>query len=537
MMKHIDSIVIQAKKRCQTYGLDPNALPNFSQYLSPDKLEEKLTAYAELLEIVNFFMNKFLFTVEGTPFLVMVSDDKGYALKMDGDASILDTIRNLGIKEGIRFNEEDAGINSIDLALRYDQPIQLIGEDHYFAILHQAACYSVPFRYKGNKQIMGTISLLTFIPYDNPLFLSMLRTIVDSIERELLVRKNNRQLYILNKALLQTSHQAIFITDAEGSIIELNEKGKDILKNISAKKDEFSDSNILYVKEIGSYFKDVLSDQRECIGIELSISVNGDLHYFILDVIPIFDDRNNLICTVGSLRDISEMKKTEDLLRNAEKLSVVGQMAAGVAHEIRNPLTTIRGLVQLSKAHFKPDHYNLLMSEIDRMNIIVSELLVLGKPHAVQHKEANCFSILNEILHIFETQALMNDISISKDFKDCGTIFCDANQIKQVFMNILKNAMEAMPYGGNIHILTNIQGQEQLIRFTDNGKGMPEDVLNKLGQPFYSTKDYGNGLGIMVSKKIIASHKGRVQFTSLVDTGTTVDVYLPLQKDPEYTTL
>lgn len=524
-------LVEQAKRRCQTFGLDPDSMPIFSQCLSPDSLEEKVTAYAEILEVVNFFMNKFLFTVEGTPFLVMVTDDSGYALKLDGDDSILETVNNFGIKEGIRFNEEDAGINSISLALQYNKPFQLIGDDHYFSILHQAACYSVPFQYSVKKQLLGTISLFTFIPFDNPLFLAMLRTIVDSIERELLLRENNRQLYILNKVLLQTSYQAIFVTNAKGDIAEINEKGKQILQMMSSEKREYIGSSILGIEGIGVYFHNVLREQQEYIGLELSMPLDGTLHYFILDVVPIFDDRNKLICTVGSLRDISDMKKTEDLLRNAEKLSVVGQMAAGVAHEIRNPLTTIKGMIQLSKGQFQSDHYSLLMSEIDRMNFIVSELLVLGKPHDIQYRKANCLSILDDILQIFETQAVMGGVSILRDFKSIGTIFCDSNQIKQVFMNILKNAVEAMPYGGDIQIVADIEGSEQLIRFIDNGNGMPNAILNKLGQPFYTTKDYGNGLGIMVSKKIIDSHKGRIQFNSILNSGTTVDIYLPLLKE------
>lgn len=528
MFKQDCSVVLQSKRRCQSLGLDPTILPTFSQYLSPKKLKEKATLYAEILDVIKFFIDKFLSSVEGTPFLVMVTDDKGYALKFDGDPSIIDTVNQLGIKEGVRFIEEDAGVNSISLSLRYDEPIQLIGEDHYFKILHQNACYSVPFRYKGNKQPLGTISLFTFIPFDNPLFLVMLRTIVDSIERELQVRQKNKQLYFLKQVLLQTSNQAIIVTNVQGNILELNENGKQILKKITPMKREFDGSSILLVEGIGSYFKKVLLDQQEYIGIELSMPIDGALHYFILDVIPIFDDRSSLVCIVGNIRDISEMKNTESLLRNAEKLSVVGQLAAGVAHEIRNPLTTIKGMLQLAKNHFRPDLYKLLMSEIDRMNFIVSELLVLGKPHDVQYSKEDFFSIVNNIVQIFETQAVMNGISISKDIRRYGYIYCDSNQIKQVFMNVLKNAMEAMPYGGKIHIVVDINGSEQLIYFIDNGKGMPDDVQSKIGQPFYTTKEFGNGLGIMVTKKIIDSHKGQIKFTSQPETGTTVEIRLPL---------
>lgn len=530
MYKQDSSIVFQAKKRCQMFGLDPNAIPKFTQCLSTEALEKKVVSYREILDVVKYFIDKFLFSVEGTPFHIMVTDDKGYALKLYGDPSIIDTVNKLGIKEGVRYIEEDSGVNSITLALQYDRPIQLKGGDLNFKILQQIACYSVPFRYKGSAKPLGTISLLTFIQYDNPLYLTMLCTIADSIERELLVREKNKQLYILNQVLLQTSSQAIIIANPKGDIIEINDNGRELLKKLSSEKKDDESTNILAVEELGSYFKNVLTNEKKYIGIELSMTIDSADHYFILDVIPIFDARYSLICTVGSLRDISEMKNTEDRLRNAEKLSIVGQMAAGVAHEIRNPLTTIKGLIQLSKEQFDSSYYKILMSEMERMNSIVSELLVLGKPHDVQFSEISCLSILNNILQIFETQAVMNGVSISKDIRNCGYVYCNSNQIKQVFINILKNAMEAIPFGGNIHIVLDFAEEEQLIRFIDNGKGMSEEMLSKLGQPFYSTKDYGNGLGIMVTKKIIDSHKGRINFTSQIDSGTTVDIYLPLLK-------
>ncbi|MCQ6280848.1 GHKL domain-containing protein [Bacillus sp. EB600] len=528
MLKQDDSIVIQAKERCKEYGIDPTIVPTFTQCLSSEAYAKKITTYSEILNVVKFFIKKFLSSVEGTPILVAVTDEKGHILKFEGDSTILHAVKQLGIKEGVRYVEKDAGVNAVSLALQYDQPIQLVGEDHYCQVYYDAACYSVPFRNKGNTKPLGTISLLTYIPHDNPLLLVMLHTIVDSIERELLVQEKNKKLFILNQGLLQTSYQAVIVTDAKGDIIDCNENGKQILKLMCPKRSDYESSSILYAEKIGSYFKDVLSDKQEIIGIEISIAIDDALQYFILDVIPIFDDRNSLIYIVGSLRDISEMKSTEAYLRNTEKLSVVGQMAAGVAHEIRNPLTTIKGLLQFSKDQFKPDHYKLLMSEIDRMNFIVSELLVLGKPHVVHYSKVELISIMDDILKIFESQAVMNGISITRDINRFGTIYCDPNQIKQVFINILKNAMEAIPFGGNIHVTVDIEGSEQLIRFIDNGEGIPEDVLNKIGQPFCTTKKDGNGLGIMVTKKIIESHNGKIQFNSQVKSGTTVEIRLPL---------
>ena len=271
MLKQDDSIVIQAKERCKEYGLDPTIVPTFSQCLSSDAYAKKIKTYSEILEIVKFFINKFLSSVEGTPILVVVTDDKGHILRFEGDSTILDTVNQLGIKEGVRYIEKDIGVTAVSLALRYDQPIQLVGEDHYCQVYQNAACYSVPFRYKGNKKPLGTISLLTYIPYDNPLLLVMLHTIVDSIERELLVQEKNKKLFILNQGLLQTSYQAVIVTDAQGDIIDCNENGKQILKLMSSKRSDYDSSSIFYAEKIGSYFMNVLSDKQEIVGIEISI--------------------------------------------------------------------------------------------------------------------------------------------------------------------------------------------------------------------------------------------------------------------------
>ena len=528
MLKQDDSIVIQAKKRCIEFGLDPTVVPKFSQRLSSGDYAKKIKSYTEILDIVKFFINKFLYSFDGVPFLVVVSDDNGHILRYEGDSSILDMVNQLGIREGVRYIEKDMGVNAISLALQYDQPIQLVGEDHYCQVYHNSACYSVPFRNISNSKPLGTISLLTYIPYDNPLLLVILDTIVDSIERELLVQEKNKKLFILNQGLLQTSYQSVIVTDSGGNIVDCNENGKQILTLLSPKRNDEDRSNIFYAEKIGSYFKNVFCNNQEVVGIEISLEIDGTLHYYLLDVIPIFDDRNSLIYIVGSLRDITEMKSTEVYLRNSEKLSVVGQMAAGVAHEIRNPLTTIKGMLQLSKDRFQTDHYNLLMSEVDRMNFIVSELLVLGKPNVTHFSEIELSSILDDTLKLAESQALMNGISITSDIKSCGAIYCDPNQIKQVFINILKNSMEAMPFGGTIHVIAEINGSEQLIHFVDNGEGIPQDVLNKIGQPFCTTKKDGNGLGIMMVKKIIEAHKGKIKFSSQVKSGTTVDIRLPL---------
>lgn len=230
-------------------------------------------------------------------------------------------------------------------------------------------------------------------------------------------------------------------------------------------------------------------------------------------------------------RDISERKKSEEILLQSEKLSIVGELAAGVAHEIRNPLTTIKGFVQLYKVENSSIEYNdLLLSELERIEAITSELLTLGKPQAVQLDRTNIRELIENTLELLAPQALMNNIQFNLKFEDAPLIVtAEKNQLKQVFLNILKNAIEAMPNGGDVYIHLN-KGllDECVISIQDQGYGIPEELLPRLGEPFYSLKEKGTGLGIMICHKILKQHHGSITYKSQIQQGTTVEIKLPL---------
>lgn len=233
-------------------------------------------------------------------------------------------------------------------------------------------------------------------------------------------------------------------------------------------------------------------------------------------------------------RDITESKKTAEILRKSDKLAVVGRLAAGVAHEIRNPLTSIKGFVQFIKGSDTPkrEYFDIMLSELDRIEFIVNEFLVLAKPQAVQYQPKDLNVLLQQILALVDTQAIMSNVMIQMmpdSEANLPLIECEENQLKQVFINILKNAIEAMPEGGNIFIGVNLMKDGMVrVRFVDDGCGIPPERIAKLGEPFYTTKEKGTGLGLMVSYKIINEHQGQIFVTSELQVGTTVDVLLPL---------
>ncbi|MEH7332527.1 PAS domain S-box protein [Neobacillus drentensis] len=233
------------------------------------------------------------------------------------------------------------------------------------------------------------------------------------------------------------------------------------------------------------------------------------------------------------IRDNTEKKKTQELLLNSEKLTIAGQLAAGIAHEVRNPLTAIKGFLQLMENQLEEKTYfDIIQSEIDRIEFILSELLVLAKPQDLKFGIENMHSLIEDVKTLIDTQAIINNVQI-EIVNECRylMIHCDKNQLKQVFINFLKNAIEAMPDGGMVTIELKPHNENNIkILFKDTGVGIPHHILKRIGEPFYTTKENGTGLGIMISKQIIENHNGCVHFWS-DDKGTIIEMIIPIKRD------
>lgn len=232
-------------------------------------------------------------------------------------------------------------------------------------------------------------------------------------------------------------------------------------------------------------------------------------------------------------RDVTELKETEKLLRKSEKLAVVGQLTAGIAHEIRNPLTSLKGFLTLLLPEINEEqkwYIDVMLSEISQMESITSQFMAMSKPQVLSIQTCNIQALIEEVVTFILPTAIMHSVHIIMDHFDYKhDIQCDGNQLKQVFINILKNAIEAMPNGGNIYIQTKpLDDTFILIRIIDEGCGIPEERISRLGEPFYSLKEKGTGLGLMMCYKIIEEHHGKLHISSELDKGTIVDIQLPL---------
>ncbi|NUK31539.1 Cache 3/Cache 2 fusion domain-containing protein [Parageobacillus sp. VR-IP] len=232
---------------------------------------------------------------------------------------------------------------------------------------------------------------------------------------------------------------------------------------------------------------------------------------------------------------IDSIQQSEELLRKSEKLAVVGELAAGVAHEIRNPLTSLKGFIQLLKEGERNQMYfDIIEAELERLNEIVDEFLLLGKPNPVKKAYHHVSDMLQHVMKLLEGQALLHHVTVQYSIDEqLPPLYCDENQLKQVFINIIKNAIEAMPNGGMLRIEAKLRLDSVLICITDEGCGIPKERMATLGEPFYSTKEKGTGLGLMVSFKIVEAHGGKMEIHSEEGKGTTVCLLFPISSKQE----
>jgi signal transduction histidine kinase len=231
-------------------------------------------------------------------------------------------------------------------------------------------------------------------------------------------------------------------------------------------------------------------------------------------------------------QDLSELKILQSELLNKERFAAVGRVVAGVAHEIRNPLFGISAIGQLFERDLKdPAHRELsraLLSETRRLNQLVEELLIYGRPMKLKLREADLRQLWEEVLDQHREELKSRNIAVIGDdvLRMPAAVF-DPHQVRQVFLNILRNAIEAMPDGGTITCTVLLEDRNILLRVTDTGPGIPREQLEHVFDLFYTTKPKGTGLGLAICRKIMRDHGGDIALASGEGAGTTVTLRLP----------
>ncbi|WP_318615950.1 ATP-binding protein [Sporosarcina sp. YIM B06819] len=259
---------------------------------------------------------------------------------------------------------------------------------------------------------------------------------------------------------------------------------------------------------------------------------DGSIFDAELTIKPIYNEQQEIIAMTFISRDISLKLQAEQLLIDTEKVKAIGEIAASVAHEVRNPLTSISGFIQImNNDPANPYHAytDIMQREIKRIDMIVSEFLVLSKPNL---KKSTAFFIeqtLQDVVVLFEPEFIRRSIVFDILIPENTTMISgNEDGMKQVFINLLKNAYEALDENGDLTVALTRQTDNVKISIRDNGPGMDQQTLDNLYKPFFTTKQEGTGLGMMISKKIIVDQGGTMTVTSKLNEGTEIIITLPL---------
>lgn len=322
--------------------------------------------------------------------------------------------------------------------------------------------------------------------------------------------------------------------DKHYTIIDMNPAGEKIT---GLKKEEICNKSLKMLfqkmnqrkKNLDKEFK-LNSTESEGI-LTLQVEPNNEINIEYTTKKHIYENINLTI-----FRDITDKVQLFKKVQKTDTLSLVGQLAAGIAHEIRNPLTALKGFIQLLENSDKEEnyfYYDVIKTELDRIDSIINELLLLVKPKNLSFSMKNVVKLMEETIELMKPQGLLHNIQfiVEKNGK-IPEIYCEPNQLKKVFINLIKNAIEVMPKGGFITINFQKRNEKEIcISIKDEGTGIPEEQLKKLGEPFFTTKEKGTGLGLMVSYQIIEEHHGKIEVQSAVGEGTNFQIYLPIHQE------
>lgn len=367
------------------------------------------------------------------------------------------------------------------------------------------------------------------MPSDGQYHLSIFRNVSDRYRMEKELRESEERfrkvfeesmdgmiLWDEHYVVKDINHVACRLLKAEKETF-LNQDVRDVMKSYASREEERN-----YFCQVKKHGQAKLLLTKKCC---------EETKYFELASKLYLNTHLNL--TV--IRDVTEQIKIQEQLRKSDTLNVVGELAAGIAHEIRNPLTAMKGFIQLLEHNLNGQYamyFEVIKTELERIESIITEFLILAKPQAVQFQKVDIGKVIRHTVDLLTPQALMTNVQLIMEMdQNLPVVYAESNQLKQVFINIIKNAIEVMPKGGNVLIQSKVEKEYICIMISDEGTGIPEEKIKKLGEPFYTTKERGTGLGLMVSFKIIKEHNGKVEVKSSVGKGTTFYIYLPVKKE------
>lgn len=427
---------------------------------------------------------------------------------------------------------EQLSVKDISHPEDYEIDYQLFNE----LINGQRNFYQIEKRYfhKSGIQLIGTLntSLITDPETHHQYIFAQ---IIDSTEKYAIdesLRKSEQKY----RLLAEHSSDIIMLHKLDGEYIYASPSVYPILGYMPIEMIGKSPYTLIHhddVSIVTNHHSKILNRQEKGVLVTYRVRrKDGSFVWLESNLKGVFDEQGQLTEIVSVTRDVQQRIETNELLRKSEKLAVVGQMAAAVAHEIRNPLTPIKGFMTLfaKTKEYNPLFVDIILSELNRIEMIITEFLTMAKPNPHKMGPLHIEQLVLQVINLIQTEALLDnkEITVQVD-RTIPRILGDENALKQVVVNIIRNALESLEQQGQINVTIFTEELYVCIQVTDNGCGISEKRLAKIGEPFYSTKEKGTGLGLMTSFNIIENHGGKMSIDSQEGTGTTVKIYIPIK--------
>ncbi len=281
-------------------------------------------------------------------------------------------------------------------------------------------------------------------------------------------------------------------------------------------------------------FSTMIETRKELRDTITTWEVDGRVRHVLIDSFLHRSADGQFLGMYVIIKDLGNFIALDQQMQRTDKLATAGKIAAGIAHEIRNPLTTIKGFLQILERRFESSGMkdelqftDVMLREIDRVNNLVSEMLLLSKPHKVSMKVCSLYEIMQDISPLLQSEALLRGIDFDCNFEKDPIIYGDESMLKQVILNLAKNSFEAMDKTGNLRIRSLAKGKNAQIDVTDSGPGIPYYQIDRIFDAFFTTKEKGTGLGLPICQRIVTEHGGEIRVSSK-GFGCTFTVLIPL---------
>ncbi|WP_127576503.1 two-component system sensor histidine kinase NtrB [Paenibacillus barengoltzii] len=400
---------------------------------------------------------------------------------------------------------------------------------------------SLSFNSDLNALTNGFINVLVTMVVGS-LFVYMIESTMEKEKLRDQVMELSREYFREAEKLQQMMDAAplgIVLLDQQGYIISINETFLQLYRTYQKEPNESRREDLLLrrlsdvlsgvpIESIASRVEQSLEGQTKVTDL-----IKADNHIYFTSTSPIQKSKSNeVIGAVAIVQDITELETLRMELNHVERLSLVGQMAAGITHEIRNPMAVVRGFLQLMREKSPPtlDHYyRIVMEELDRANGIINDFLSLAQNRPVESEKCHLHDIIKELTPLLWADANLRGQTIEVKLDDSmPELLLNAKEIKQLILNLSRNAMEAMTEKGQLTIETRVTNQGGLLMVSDTGPGIPSGQREKLFEPFFTTKAKGTGLGLALCLSIVERHGGKITVDSTEGQGTTFTVLFPL---------